>query len=117
MDIFITDDLINILTISVTFSIVLMAFIQKLKDLEFINKSWQVWILNLVFAFIIGIPFSIFFYKLEVQKAIWVGVFGFIGAPTLYDALKSQNLINYTPKSSSENTDAKQTESTEIERT
>lgn len=103
MDSFITDTLLNTLMISITFSIILMAFIQKFKDLEFITKGWQTWMLNLVFSFAIGIPFAINFYGMDLSLAIWVGIFGFIGAPTIYEALKSQNLINYTPKSTSNN--------------
>ena len=50
--------LLDLLVISITFSIVLMALIQKFKVLSFINKSWQVWFLNLIFSFLIGIPFA-----------------------------------------------------------
>ena len=35
--------------------------------------------------------------------AIIVAVFGFIGAPTIYQILKSQNLIKYKPKSTKDN--------------
>ncbi len=99
MDSLITDTLLEILMISITFSIILMAFIQKIKDLEFITKSYQTWFCNLLFSFLIGIPFAMNFYNLDISLAIWVSVFGFIGAPTLYETLKNQNLINYTPKS------------------
>lgn len=99
----ITDELLNILMVSITFSVILMAFIQKFKDLQFINKSWQTWFLNLIFAFAVGIPFAMNFYGLKLIPAIWVGLFGFIGAPTLYEALKDQKIINYTPKSTSDN--------------
>lgn len=103
MDTIITEELLNILMISITFSVILMAFIQKIKDLEFIKKGWQIWLANLVFSFAIGIPFAMNFYNLEITLAIWVSVFGFIGAPTLYETLKSQNIINYTPKSTDDN--------------
>ncbi len=116
MENLITDQLLNILTISITFSVILMAFIQKIKDLDFITKGWQIWISNLIFSFAIGIPFAINFYNLELSLAIWVGVFGFIGAPTLYDALKSQNIINYTPKSTDDNNNITIAKDNEIKR-
>lgn len=99
MDITITDKLLNTLMISVTFSIILMALIQKFKDLKIIKKDWQIWVIDFLFSFLIGIPFSLTFYNLELYLAIWVGIFGFIGAPTIYETLKNQNIINYKPKS------------------
>ena len=99
MDALITDLLIKLLMVSITFSIFLMALIQKFKDSKFIKKNWQIWLLNLFFSFAMGIPFTMYFYELPLQSAIWVGVFSFIGAPTIYTLLKKQNLINYKPKS------------------
>ena len=99
MDYLITDTLLDILTISVTFSVFLMAFIQKFKDLKIVNKGWEIWILNLLFSIVLGVPFANTFYKLDLELSLWVAVFGFIGAPTIYQTLKSQNLIKYKPKS------------------
>ncbi len=106
MDVIVTEELTNILLISITFSIFLMALIQKFKDLAFITKGWQTWILNLIFSFAMGIPFAMNFYGYSLISAVWVGVFGFIGAPTLYEILQKQNLITYKPKSTSENSNS-----------
>lgn len=89
--------LIDLLTISVTFSFILMILIQKFKSLNFINKSWEVWILNLIFSFSIGIPFGMHFYSLDINDSIWVGLFSFVGAASIYQMLKNQTIINYTP--------------------
>lgn len=89
--------LLDLLTISITFSVILMTLIQKFKTLSFINKSWHVWFINLVFSFAIGIPFSITFYNISLINSIWVGLFSFIGASSIYEVLKKQNIINYTP--------------------
>lgn len=89
--------LIDLITISVTFSFILMILIQKIKTLNFINKSWEVWVLNLLFSFAIGIPFGLHFYGLDIKDSIWVGFFSFIGAASIYNVLKTQNIINYTP--------------------
>jgi hypothetical protein len=94
--------LLDLLVISITFSIILMALIQKIKSLSFIKKSWQVWLLNLFFSFSLGIPFSITFYNISLKNSIWVGLFSFIGASSIYEALKNQNIINYTPSSISD---------------
>ena len=91
--------LLDLLVISITFSIVLMALIQKFKVLSFINKSWQVWFLNLIFSFLIGIPFAMTFYNITLKDSLWVGFFSFVGASGIYQALKNQKIINYTPSS------------------
>lgn len=102
MEAFFPTHLLDVLVIAVTFSFILMALIQKFKTLAWINKSYQIWILNLIFSFAIGIPFAMSFYELNLCDGIWVGVFSFIGAPSIYAALKNQNIINYKPSSVSD---------------
>lgn len=102
MDYFVPDHLLNLLAISTTFSIILMMFIQKIKTLNFIKKSWQVWIINFVSSFLIGIPFGMNFYDIGLNDALWIGLFSFIGAASIYQVLRDQNLINYKPNSVSD---------------
>ena len=78
--------LFNIIIISLTFSVILMSLIQKFKTFSFINKPWHIWFLNFLFSFTIGIPFSMTFYGLSFYHSIWVSLFSFIGAPSLYQA-------------------------------
>ena len=85
----VSTNLENTIIVSIPFSIVLMAFVQKIK--KFFGSK-NIVIYNLLFAFLLGIPFGITFYHLDIFDSIWVSVFGFIGAPSLYEALK-----NYTP--------------------
>lgn len=99
---FLPSHLLDLLFISITISTILMVIIQKFKTLPFIKKDWHIWLLNFILAFIIGIPFSITFFELTLIDGVWVGLFGFVGAPTLYDALRNQNLINYKPNSLNE---------------
>lgn len=94
--------LLDLLVVSITFSVILMAFIQKLKTLSFFHKSWQIWILNFIFSFLIGIPFAMIFYDITLFHSIWVGFFSFVGASGIYEALKNQNIINYKPSSISD---------------
>lgn len=91
--------LLELLFMSATTSVIIMAVIQQFKDLSFIKKDWHVWLLNLIFSFGIGIPFALVFFGLNIVDSIWVSVFSFVGAPSIYDLLKKQNIINYTPKS------------------
>lgn len=99
MEQYFPSSLINLVVISMAFSLILMTMIQKFKCLDCVNKSWYVWLLNLVFSFTIGIPFGMYFYDLALKDAAWVGLFSFIGAPTLYQVLKNQTIISYTPTS------------------
>jgi hypothetical protein len=98
MDVLLPDKVLNLLMIATTFSIILMALIQKIKVLEFVQKDSHVLIINFILSFI-GIFFSISFYDLSIVDGIWVSLFSFIGAPAIYELLKKQNVINYTPKS------------------
>ena len=91
--------LLDLLSISIVFSIVLMAIIQKLKSFPFIKKSSHVLLINLILSFAIGIPFSMTFYNINWINGIWIGLFSFVGASSIYQAFKKQNLINYKPAS------------------
>lgn len=102
MEEFLPTKLLDIFIVSITFSIILMAMIQKFKSLNLFRHSPLIWFLNLLFAFLIGVPFSYTFYNLSIVDSVWVGLFSFIGAPSIYTALKNQTLISYKPKSVSE---------------
>lgn len=97
MSIGVPDHLLQILTISMVFSMVLMSLIQKLKACSVVKKCWHIWLLNLACALVLGVPFGIAFYNLNWLDSIWVSIFSFIGAPSLYDSLK-----NFKPASLSE---------------
>lgn len=90
---------VNCLMISLILSIVIMALLQKFKKLPFIKKCWQIWVLNLIFSFLIGVPFAISFYHVNTKDSVWVSLFCFIGAPSIYASLKKQNLLQYRPES------------------
>ena len=75
LDVLITDNLLNILMIGITLSIIMMAVIQKIKGLTFITTDNQIWFINFILSFGIGIPFSIFFYELSIYEGIWISLF------------------------------------------
>ena len=99
MDILVTNKLINILLISTAFSIIQIAFIQKCKKFNCVKKKCHILLLNILISFILGIPFAMWFYELSIYDAIWVSIFSFIGAPSIYQTLKKQNIIKYQPES------------------
>ncbi len=92
----IPESLLQILFVSMVFSVVLMSLIQKLKTFTLIQKKWHIWILNLIFSFVLGIPFGMTFYDLSILDSTWVGVFSFIGASTIYDQLEKYRPVSLT---------------------
>lgn len=94
--------LLDLLVTSIILSAFIMVLLQKFKTLSFITKNWQIWLLNLLFSFGVGIPFTIYFYDLDLFSGLWVGLFTFVGATAIYDILKNQNIIKYTPTSLSD---------------
>ena len=101
-DILVTNDFLNCLFISSIVGCVNIALIQKFKELPFINEKHHVFFLNLIFSFVVGISFSMIFYKKNFYHSIWISIFSFIGSSNLYELLKKQNVINYTPFSLSD---------------
>ena len=99
MEVLVTETLMNTLYISITFSCIEMALVQKIKSTSLLKKNWQVILFNFISSFLLGTTFSICFFNFNLIEGLWVSLFGFIGAPTIYELLKKQTIINYTPKS------------------
>lgn len=93
------NNILNLLYISVIVSSIVMIIIQKFKQVSFLTKDYQIGIINFITSFALGIPFSMYFCKLNLIESIWVSIFAFIGAPSIYEILKNQNVINYHPSS------------------
>lgn len=90
------------LSISIILSIFEMTLIQKIKTLIPLKKKYQVILINIIITFILGPLFLIYFFKVNIINTIWISLFTFIGAPTLYEALRKQTIIKYNPKSLTE---------------
>ena len=102
MEILITNDFANCLFISILISIITMTLVQKFKELPFVNEKYHIFFLNLIFSFAIGISVSIIFFGVKIYFSIWISIFSFIGASNIYELLRKQEIINYTPFSLSE---------------
>lgn len=94
----VTDEFIIHLQVSVVVGIIVFALIQKFKELPVIDKPVYLWLLNALLS-MIAYPYALYYYE-DIDKigSIWVVLYTFIGATTIYETLKSQNIINYTPK-------------------
>lgn len=92
-------NILNLLYISVLISSIVMIIIQKFKKVSFLTKDYQIGIVNFIASFAVGIPFSMYFCNLNIMESCWVAIFAFIGAPSIYELLKNQTIINYHPSS------------------
>lgn len=90
MDMILPDKLIEILSISITFSIIIMNFIENIKKTNILKNNFQIWLVNFLLSFAISIPFSKTFYDLNWNYGIWVGFFSLMGSFALYDFIKSK---------------------------
>lgn len=87
------DFLKNLLIISIALSVITCAFIQKTK--KHFNSSKYISIYSFVVNMAIGIIFCITFTEITFPTSLWVGLFSFIGADSLYKTLEGK-LAPYT---------------------
>ncbi len=87
------DYLKELLIISITLSIITCTFIQKTKFLFKSSKwiSFYSFIVNLI----IGMIFCMTFTNITFPNSLWIGLFSFLGADSIYKTLEGK-LSSYT---------------------
>ena len=103
MDLLLPDRLKDVVLISLTLSIIIMPVIQSIKIFPFIKNTYYIKILNIVLAFVIGIPFVYSFYNVRFIDTIWVCLLSMLETPKFYDILKKQNILPLNLKSKDNN--------------
>ena len=83
----------GILTIAIACSSITVIFVQKTK--RFCSNSKQVPIYSLIVNIIIGFLFSRTFSNISYINSIWVGLFSYLGADTIYKGLEG-NISSYS---------------------
>ncbi len=83
----------KLLIISIIMSTITCAFVQKSK--KYFPCSSCLAIYSLIINIIIGILFCITFTNIEFPESLWVGLFSFLGADTIYKSLEG-NLSSYS---------------------
>lgn len=76
------------LIIAMVVSVITVAFIQKTKGM--FKKSKHIQIYSFIVNLILGVLFSIYFTETTIVGGLWVGLFSFIGADSLYQALEGK---------------------------
>ena len=88
-----------LLLIAVSSSIISASFVQKIKTISLIKCSDCLIYISFLISMSFGILFTLSFTDYKLIDSIWVGLFSFIGADSLYKAFedklfKSFNKIN-----------------------
>lgn len=80
----------NILIIAIASSIITTAFVQKIKEAHKFKKSNRLVYISFVVSIILGALFSLSFSDASIIDSLWVGLFSFIGADTLYQMFEDK---------------------------
>ncbi len=83
----------NLLFISLFLSTITCTFIQKTKSL--FNSSRYLLIYSFIVNIIISIIFCLTFTKISIINSLWVGLFSFLGADSIYKTFEGK-LASYT---------------------
>ena len=92
-----------ILVIAIACSTITVAFIQKTK--KFCRNSRCITLYSFIVNMLFGYFFSLTFASIDTVKSLWVGLFSFIGADTIYRNLEgklssySELVLNRVPNS------------------
>lgn len=78
----------QLLVIAIAVSVITCAFIQKTKGMFKSSKVISIYsfIVNMVF----GVVYCLSFTEIPILISLWVGVFSFVGADTLYKSLEGK---------------------------
>lgn len=83
----------EILIISIALSVITCALIQKIK-FHFKSKN-RIILYSLIINLVVGLAFCKTFTDINFPISLWVGLFSFIGADTIYRTLENK-LSSYT---------------------
>ena len=80
----------NLLLIAIASSVVTTTSVQKIKEAFTFKKSSRFVIVSFVVSMIFGTLFALTFSEVNIQEALWVGFFSFIGADALYKTFEDK---------------------------
>ena len=84
----------SLLIVGIATSILSTAFVQKIKPL-FTCSNCLIYISFLI-SMIFGFVFTITFTSYDVIESLWVGLFSFLGADSLYKAFEDKIFASYS---------------------
>lgn len=78
----------ELLIISIALSTITCAIIQKTKFI--FNSSKFIILYSLIINLVIGIIFCLTFTDINLPTSLWIGLFGFLGADSIYKSLEGK---------------------------
>lgn len=89
-------DLIKeLLLIAASSSIISVAFVQKIKCASLIKCSKCLIYVSFLISMSFGILFTLSFTEYKLADSVWVGLFSFIGADSLYKAFEDKLFTSF----------------------
>ena len=80
----------SLLIIGSVSSVLSTAFVQKFKSVSFIKCS------SCLISMLFGIVFTLSFTNYDIINAVWVGLFSFLGADSLYKVFEDKLFKSYS---------------------
>ena len=90
-------DLIKmLLVIACASSILSTAFVQKIKTASIIKCNSCLLYISFFVSMLFGVVFTLSFTKYDILESLWVGLFSFLGADSLYKAFEDKIFASYS---------------------
>ena len=90
-------DLIKtLLIVAISSSILSTSFIQKIKGMSILKCSDCLIYISFFASMIFGIVFTLSFTSYDLISSLWVGLFSFLGADTLYKTFEDKIFKSYS---------------------
>lgn len=90
-------DLIKmLLVIACASSILSTAFVQKIKTASIIKCNSCLLYISFFISMLFGVLFTLSFTKYNIIESLWVGLFSFLGADSLYKAFEDKIFSSYS---------------------
>ena len=83
----------ELLIIGIALSVITCAIIQKTKSL--FKSSKFITLYSFIINMVVGIVFSITFTDVNIPTSLWIGLFSFLGADSIYKSLEGK-ISSYT---------------------
>ena len=85
-----------LLVVAISSSIISSAFVQKIKGISLIKCSDCLIYVSFFISMLFGIIFTLTFTSYNIIDALWVGLFSFLGADSLYKAFEDKIFKSYS---------------------
>lgn len=86
----------SLLIISIASSIISTTFVQKIKGMSIVKCSNCLIYLSFLVSMYFGIVFTLSFTSYGFIDSLWVGLFSFIGADTIYKSFEDKVFSSYS---------------------